>query len=79
MVVPSQSNQVLNTPLHYFISQIKVCETRYDVSLAYSIFFSILQEPEGSTDGADKYPGSFLLRILSDYADVRFSLFCFPV
>ncbi|KAF4618201.1 hypothetical protein D9613_011536 [Agrocybe pediades] len=36
MVVPSQSNQVLTTPLHYFISQIK--------------------EPEGSTDGADRYP-----------------------
>ncbi|KAF8155575.1 hypothetical protein B0H34DRAFT_713871 [Crassisporium funariophilum] len=36
IVVPSQSNQILTTPLHQFISQIK--------------------EPDGSTDGADKYP-----------------------
>jgi CBS domain-containing protein len=36
IVVPSESNQILATPLHYFISQIK--------------------EPDGLTDGADKYP-----------------------
>ncbi|KAJ3520486.1 hypothetical protein NM688_g9156 [Phlebia brevispora] len=36
LVVPSQSNQILSTPLHQFISAIK--------------------EPDGSTDGADKYP-----------------------
>ncbi|KAF8148494.1 hypothetical protein BJ912DRAFT_1036639 [Pholiota molesta] len=35
-VVPSQSKQILTTPLHYFIAKIK--------------------EPDGSTDGADKYP-----------------------
>ncbi|KAI0337378.1 hypothetical protein BDW22DRAFT_1339921 [Trametopsis cervina] len=36
IVVPSQSNQILSTPLHQFISLIK--------------------EPDGSTDGVDKYP-----------------------
>ncbi|GJE85455.1 CBS domain-containing protein [Phanerochaete sordida] len=36
LVVPSQSSQILSTPLHVFISAIK--------------------EPDGSTDGADKYP-----------------------
>ncbi|KAJ6612651.1 hypothetical protein B0H10DRAFT_2051338 [Mycena sp. CBHHK59/15] len=36
IVVPSQSNQILNTPLHQFIAQIK--------------------EPDGSTDGVDRYP-----------------------
>ncbi|KAI0786311.1 hypothetical protein C8Q75DRAFT_808702 [Abortiporus biennis] len=36
IVVPSQSNQILSTPLHQFVSRIK--------------------EPDGSTDGADKYP-----------------------
>ncbi|KAF8069013.1 hypothetical protein FPV67DRAFT_1490739 [Lyophyllum atratum] len=36
IVVPSQSKQILSTPLHQFISQIK--------------------EPDGSTDGVDKYP-----------------------
>lgn len=36
IVVPSESNQILSTPLHQFIAQIKA--------------------PDGSTDGADKYP-----------------------
>lgn len=36
LVVPSQSSQILSTPLHVFISWIK--------------------EPDGSTDGVDKYP-----------------------
>ncbi|EKM58170.1 uncharacterized protein PHACADRAFT_252267 [Phanerochaete carnosa HHB-10118-sp] len=36
LVVPSQSSQILSTPLHVFISLIK--------------------EPDGSTDGIDKYP-----------------------
>ncbi|KAF9528623.1 hypothetical protein CPB83DRAFT_853975 [Crepidotus variabilis] len=36
IVVPSQSNQILTTPLLQFIAQIK--------------------EPDGSTDGVDKYP-----------------------
>ncbi|KIP07259.1 hypothetical protein PHLGIDRAFT_127793 [Phlebiopsis gigantea 11061_1 CR5-6] len=36
LVVPSQSNQILSTPLHQFISLIK--------------------QPDGSTDGVDKYP-----------------------
>ncbi|KIK98611.1 hypothetical protein PAXRUDRAFT_823718 [Paxillus rubicundulus Ve08.2h10] len=36
IVVPSQSNHVLFTPVHQFIAQIK--------------------EPDGSTDGVDKYP-----------------------
>ncbi|KAI0765772.1 hypothetical protein BC629DRAFT_1293340 [Irpex lacteus] len=36
IVVPSQSSQILSTPLHQFISLIK--------------------EPDGSTDGVDKYP-----------------------
>ncbi|KAF9225923.1 hypothetical protein BS17DRAFT_777880 [Gyrodon lividus] len=36
IVVPSQSNHILSTPVHQFIAQIK--------------------EPDGSTDGIDKYP-----------------------
>ncbi|KIJ61533.1 hypothetical protein HYDPIDRAFT_96311 [Hydnomerulius pinastri MD-312] len=36
MVVPSQSNHILSTPVHQLITQIK--------------------EPDGSTDGVDKYP-----------------------
>ncbi|KAF5357214.1 hypothetical protein D9756_006365 [Leucocoprinus leucothites] len=36
VVVPSQSNQILGTPLKYFLTSIKL--------------------PDGSTDGADKYP-----------------------
>jgi len=36
IVVPSQSNQILATPLHHFVAHIK--------------------EPDGSTDGVDKYP-----------------------
>ncbi|KAJ3474340.1 hypothetical protein NLI96_g12512 [Meripilus lineatus] len=40
IVVPSQSNQILSTPLHVFIKRIK--------------------EPDGSTDGVDKYPGTNL-------------------
>ncbi|KXN83058.1 Protein SDS23, partial [Leucoagaricus sp. SymC.cos] len=36
VVVPSQSNQILGTPLKYFVTSIKL--------------------PDGSTDGADKYP-----------------------
>jgi len=36
IVVPSQSNQILSTPLHQFIAQIK--------------------EPEGSTEGEDRFP-----------------------
>ncbi|PPQ65354.1 hypothetical protein CVT26_000069 [Gymnopilus dilepis] len=36
VVVPSQSNQILSTPLHQFVAHIK--------------------EPDGSTDGVDKYP-----------------------
>ncbi|KAF7360464.1 hypothetical protein MVEN_00776800 [Mycena venus] len=36
IVVPSQSKQILSTPLHQFIALIK--------------------QPDGSTDGADKYP-----------------------
>jgi hypothetical protein len=37
IVVPSQSKQILSTPLHQFVALIKA--------------------PDGSTDGADRYPG----------------------
>jgi hypothetical protein len=37
--VPSQSNQILGTPLKQFLSSIRL--------------------PYGSTDGADRYPGSY--------------------
>lgn len=58
IVVPSQSNQILSTPLHQFISQIKVLSPAH---LLFPPVLTAFQGPHGSTDGADRYPGMSLL------------------
>ena len=55
-MVPSQSNQILNTTLKQFISQIKVW--RHLHALCIERWRNVIQEPDGSTDGADKCPGN---------------------
>ncbi|KAI8974861.1 hypothetical protein BD414DRAFT_176699 [Trametes punicea] len=54
IVVPAQSNQILSTPLQQLVARIKasICGTsprtgRVDL---------YIQEPDGSTDGVDKFP-----------------------
>ena len=57
MVVPSQGKSILSTPLHQFVAQIKV-EQYWLILVATKLH---LQEPDGSTDGVDKYPGKLTM------------------
>lgn len=54
VVVPSQSKQILSTPLKQFVSLIKVCLHDFGFLLSFSSIY--VQTPDGLTDGIDKYP-----------------------
>ncbi|KAJ3974037.1 hypothetical protein EV361DRAFT_683190 [Lentinula raphanica] len=54
IVVPSQSNQILSLPLQQFISLIKV--GTHCTHYTYVSTENLLQYPDGSTDGQDRYP-----------------------
>jgi hypothetical protein len=59
IVVPSQSNQILSTPLHQFIWFIKA--SAFPQASRSRILIEIIscKAPDGSTDGVDKYPGMY--------------------
>ncbi|KAL7277121.1 hypothetical protein ACG7TL_008966 [Trametes sanguinea] len=54
VVVPAQSNQILTTPLQQLVARIKASpQPQWSRS---QILTALLQEPDGSTDGVDKFP-----------------------
>jgi len=58
VVVPAQSNQILSMPLQQLITQIKVrCSFPALCVPSQTACLFALKMPDGSTDGADKYPG----------------------
>ena len=60
--MPSQSNQVLTMPLQQLVTQIKVNASLGVVALS-SLLNGMVQMPDGSTDGRDKYPGKGMCSI----------------
>ena len=58
VVVPAQNNQILGAPLKALIAKIKVGAVRGRGFMGRADW-ACLQEPDGSTDGADKFPGAY--------------------